>query len=125
MEISDGSAVRVSPEDPFDLKVTKAFQDVVGLVRVALVSHYRLTEREAADLEKDLEVWFGRFCRRNPTTATAREKLPSLLVMCCTFAHSYQKSRFPAGCVSDERLARVLDQRPQDVASVLIAAWNC
>lgn len=126
MEISDGSAVRVSPEDPFDLKVMRAFQDVVGLIRVALTSHYRLTEKEAGDLERDLEVWFRRFCRRNPTTDTVREKLPSLLVMCCTFARSYQKSKLPEGFVPpDERLARALEQKPQDVACVLISAWNC
>jgi hypothetical protein len=77
-------------EDPFEKEVRTIFQDTLGLIHIALVTHYGLEEGEAIELEKDLYLWFLRFCMR-PGNSSASESRPFLLVACCQFAREYQK----------------------------------
>lgn len=115
MEISDDLIPAESPENRFELEVHAVFQETLGLVHIALVSHYRLAEQEATELEKDLFVWFRRFCYR--PGASPRENRPFLLVACCQFAREYQKYVVGTGVrVSDEQLESILQREPADVA---------
>jgi hypothetical protein len=115
MEISDDFEASSSAQDIFDDEIQKVFQETLGLIHIALVSHYQLTEQEATELEKDLFVWFRRFCYR--PGASVRENRPYLLVACCQFAREYQKYVVGNGMRdSDERLSSLLDREPADVA---------
>ena len=115
MEISDDFVLSQSPEEAFDAEIEAVFHETLGLVHIALVSHYLLSEQEATELEKDLFVWFRRFCYR--PGATPRENRPFLLVACCQFAREYQKYLVGTGVRdSDEQLKLLLDRDPADVA---------
>jgi hypothetical protein len=115
MEISDDFAPGQSLEDAFDAEIEAVFRETLGLVHIALVSHYLLSEQEATELEKDLFVWFRRFCYR--PGASPRENRPFLLVACCQFAREYQKYLVGTGVRStDEKLQTLLDRDPADVA---------
>ena|SRR5207249_354869 len=112
---SDDPVSRVQ-EDPFEVEVRTIFQDTLGLIHIALVAHYGLEEGEAAELEKDLYLWFLRFCMR-PGNQSVRDSRPFLLVACCQFAREYQKYLVGTGIrQSDERLTKLLDREPTDVA---------
>ncbi len=114
MELVD-HGTRVS-EDPFEKEVRAIFQDTLGLIHIALVTHYGLEEGEAIELEKDLYLWYLRFCMR-PGNNSARDSRPFLLVACCQFAREYQKYVIGTGVrASDERLGKLLDREPADVA---------
>jgi hypothetical protein len=115
MEISDDLDAAPSAEDIFESEVEKVFQETLGLIHIALVTHYQLSEQEATELEKDLFVWFRRFCYR--PGASIRENRPYLLVACCQFAREYQKYVVGTGVrESDEKLRSLLDREPADVA---------
>jgi hypothetical protein len=115
MEISDDLGSTISSEDLFEREVEGVFQETLGLIHIALVSHYQLSEQEATELEKDLFVWFRRFCYR--PGASVRENRPYLLVACCQFAREYQKYVVGTGMRdSDERLNSLLEREPADVA---------
>lgn len=115
MEISDEFDAAPSAEDAFDTEVESVFQETLGLIHIALVSHYQLSEQEATELEKDLFVWFRRFCYR--PGASIRENRPYLLVACCQFAREYQKYVVGTGVrASDDKLRSLLDREPADVA---------
>jgi len=112
---SDNPVVGVL-EDPFEKDVRGIFQDTLGLIHIALVTHYGLEEGEAAELEKDLYLWFLRFCMR-PGNISPRDSRPFLLVACCQFAREYQNYLVGSGVKqSDERLTRLLEREPVDVA---------
>jgi hypothetical protein len=115
MEISDDSHSTASSEELFEQEISSVFQETLGLVHIALVTHYQLSEQEATELEKDLYVWFRRFCYR--PGASARENRPYLLVACCQFAREYQKYLVGSGVrLGDDRLKGILDREPADVA---------
>ena len=114
METSD--RVRLVSADSFQKEVGVVFQDTLGLIHIALVTHYGLEEGEAGELEKDLNLWYLRFCMR-PGSKSPNESRPFLLVACCQFAREYQKFVMATGVrQSDERLKRLLDRDPSDVA---------
>src|SRR5437867_2190528 len=103
-------------EDPFEREVRAIFQDTLGLIHIALVTHYGLEEGEAVELEKDLHLWFLRFCMR-PGTNSPRDSRPFLLVACCQFAREYQRYVIGAGVrESNDKLKKLLDREPADVA---------
>ena len=116
MEISDDvTGALLSEEAVFENEIQAVFQETLGLIHIALVSHYSLNESEAVELEKDLFVWFRRFCYR--PGASPRENRPFLLVACCQFAREYQKYLVGTGVrESDEKLAALLAREPADVA---------
>jgi hypothetical protein len=115
MEISDDIRPVHSAEELFEADIERVFHETLGLVHIALVSHYQLGEQEATELEKDLFVWFRRFCYR--PGATPRENRPFLLVACCQFAREYQKYLVGSGVrASDTNLTQILDREPSDVA---------
>jgi hypothetical protein len=115
MEISQDQGSIASSEEQFENEIQTVFQETLGLIHIALVSHYQLSEPEATELEKDLFVWFRRFCYR--PGASVRENRPYLLVACCQFAREYQKYLVGSGVrATDERLNRILDREPVDVA---------
>jgi hypothetical protein len=115
MEISDDLETAASAQDAFENEVHSVFQETLGLIHIALVSHYQLGEQEATELEKDLYVWFRRFCYR--PGASARDNRPFLLVACCQFAREYQKYIVGTGVrSSDDRLRSLLEREPADVA---------
>src|SRR5262245_45964536 len=82
--------VSTGSDDPFEREVGRVFQETLGLIHIALVTHYGLEETEASELEKDLYLWFLRFCAR-PGNSSPLESRPFLLVACCQFAREYQK----------------------------------
>jgi len=114
METGD-PVVRVE-EDLYEKEVRAIFHDTLGLIHIALVTHYGLEEGEAMELEKDLSLWFLRFCMR-PGNSSPRQSRPFLLVACCQFAREYQRYVIGAGVRgSDDRLKKLLDREPADVA---------
>jgi hypothetical protein len=116
MEISDESASIVHEEDPFEKEIRAVFQDTLGLIHIALVAHYGLEETEATELEKDLYVWFVRFCMR-PGNRSPKESRPFLLVACCQFAREYQRYIVGTGVrETNEKVRLLLDREPADVA---------
>jgi len=116
MDASDDRTGSSSGAEAFEKDVRSVFQETLGLIHIALVTHYQLSESEALELEKDLYVWFLRFCYR-PGNSSAREARPFLLVACCQFAREYQRYVLESGArSSDEKLRRLLDREPLDVA---------
>ncbi len=116
MEISDESGSPVHQEDPFEKEIRVVFQDTLGLIHIALVAHYGLEETEATELEKDLYVWFVRFCMR-PGNRSPKESRPFLLVACCQFAREYQRYVVGTGVrETNEKVKQLLDRDPADVA---------
>jgi len=115
MEISDDLNVPPSANELFEKEVENVFRETLGLIHIALVTHYQLTEQEATELEKDLFVWFRRFCYR--PGASVKENRPFLLVACCQFAREYQRYLVDSGARrSDEKLKSLLEREPADVA---------
>ena len=115
MEIEEDRG-RLAEDDPFELEVRRVFQDTLGLVHLALVTHYDLEELEAIELEKDLYVWFVRFCTR-PGNFSPIQSRPFLMVACCQFAREYQKYLIGTGVRdSNEKLEKLLDREPSEVA---------
>jgi len=113
MEIPEDT--QPSSEDLFDQEIQCVFRETLGLIHIALVSHYRLDEREATELEKDLFVWFRRFCYR--PGASVRENRPYLLVASCQFAREYQRYLVGSGVRNeDQHLREILEREPSDVA---------
>ena len=60
MEISDDFESAPSAQERFEKEVESVFHETLGLIHIALVTHYQLSEQEATELEKDLFVWFRR-----------------------------------------------------------------
>ena len=100
----------------FEQEVRSVFQETLGLIHIALVTHYRLHESEAAELEKDLYLWYLRFCGR-PGSRSPRDCRAYLLVASCQFAREYQKYVLGTGArESDSSLVKLLEREPSDVA---------
>ena len=103
-------------QDPFEREVRGVFDETLGLIHIALVTHYGLEEGEAAELEKDLYLWFLRFCMR-PGNTSPRDSRPFLVVACCQFAREYQKYIIGSGVrQSSDRINKLLEREPTDVA---------
>jgi hypothetical protein len=116
MEISDESTSHLTYESPLEKETRVVFNDTLGLIHIALVTHYGMHDSEATELEKDLYVWFLRFCMR-PGSRSPKECRPFLLVACCQFAREYQKYVVGTGVrESDDKLKKILEREPADVA---------
>ena len=116
MEISDESAPSLDPESQFEAEVRSVFQDTLGLIHIALVTHYGMVDAEANELEKDLYLWFLRFCMR-PGSKRPKESRSFLLVASCQFAREDQKYVIGSGLrEADPNTANILNRDPSDVA---------
>lgn len=116
MEISDEAQGASLVRNPTEDQIREVFQDTLGLIHIALVAHYGLHETEAVELEKDLYLWFSRFCAR-PGSRSPKGSRSFLLVACCQFAREYQNYVVGTGArASDERLRTILEREPVDVA---------
>jgi hypothetical protein len=116
MEISDEAGQALQVRNLREEQARLVFQETLGLIHIALVTHYGLGESEATELEKDLYLWFTRFCSR-PGSSSAKESRPFLLVACCQFAREYQTYLVGTGArASDEQLNSLLEREPADVA---------
>ncbi len=117
MEISDETIPKGHLENPFERDVRAVFQDTLGLIHIALVTHYGMVDAEANELEKDLYLWFLRFCMR-PGSKSPKESRSFLLVASCQFAREYQKYVIGSGLrEADQTTSRILDREPAEVAS--------
>jgi len=116
MEISDEPTSQQPQETLLERETKVVFQETLGLIHIALVTHYGMHDSEATELEKDLYLWFLRFCMR-PGSHPPKESRPFLLVACCQFAREYQRYVVGAGVrESDDRLKRILERDPAEVA---------
>lgn len=116
MEISDESAPSLEPESQFERDVRVVFHDTLGLIHIALVTHYGMVDSEANELEKDLYLWFLRFCMR-PGSRSPKESRSFLLVASCQFAREYQKYLIGSGLrEADPNTTVILNREPSDVA---------
>ena len=96
-------------QESLQKEVSGIFNDTLGLIHIALVTHYGLEEGEATELEKDLHLWFLRFCVR-PGNSSPQDSRPFLVVACCQFAREYQKFVIGSGCVeSSEKINSFLN----------------
>ncbi len=122
MQSSEAPGRGFSGEDYFDRKVMEVYRETSGLIHATLVAQYRIPEPKALSIEKDLELWFYRFCRRQ-VTASPRENLPFLLLLACTFARGYQRNQVGRNLLSPDReLRKLLEQKPEVFAGALTAA---
>ncbi len=80
MEIPDDAPAQ-SAESLFENEIESVFQETLGLIHIALVSHYCMSEQEATELEKDLFVWFRRFCYRPGASPQRQPSVPSCRVL--------------------------------------------
>lgn len=116
MEISDEFAPSSLPESQFEVETRAVFQDTLGLIHIALVTHYGMVDAEANELEKDLYLWFLRFCMR-PGSKSPKESRSFLLVASCQFAREYQKYVIGSGLrEADPTTTGILNREPSDVA---------
>jgi len=117
MEISDEVLDPSSVANAAEREIRVVFQETLGLIHIALVAHYGLHDSEATELEKDLFLWFRRFCLR-PGSRSPRQSRSFLLVASCQFAREYQKYVVGSGVrETDERLRTLLEREPADVAA--------
>ncbi|HEY3172346.1 MAG TPA: hypothetical protein VGK86_07200 [Thermoanaerobaculia bacterium] len=100
-------------------RVDDLFDRALPVIHSALVSHYRLSEKEAQEAEQNLSTWFHRFVRRSGLSqVSARSLTLSLLVAACQYARSYQTWKYANGPTNDA-LRRALAREPGEVASEL------
>ncbi len=115
MQIGMERAFRAAAES-FEEEVSTVLRESLGLIHSTLTAQYQMGESEARELERDLAVWFERFCQR-PGSPPARDCRHSLIVMTCLFARGHQRHRIEVGLrASNERLNRVLQREPVEVA---------
>ena len=115
MEISDevpgGTRDKTSRE-----RIRAVFQQLLGLVHIALVEHYEISDIEAFELEKDLYLSFHQYCRQQPEVSVQKDA-QFLLVMTCQLGREYQRYKLDGGfLVPSARLTGMLGREPQDVA---------
>src|SRR5262249_41819365 len=86
--VSSAAGSQAGRENCLDANVREVFQGTLDLIRSAFVAQYGLKENEATELERDLYVWFVRFCSR-PGSPPPEELRALLLVACCRLAREY------------------------------------
>ncbi len=96
------------------------FKRTLDAVHGALVSYYFLSEEEALDAERELEVWFQRLTRRNGASQmSARVLRLSLLAAACQYGRSFQVWKLAGEPSTDHRLNEILAREPQEIANDL------
>jgi hypothetical protein len=101
------------------------FRGSLGVIPMALVSYYRLSEEEARGAEEDLHVWFQRLLRRGGTGQMAPKLLRlSLLSATCQYGRSFQLWKLGGEPSADVTLNRMLAREPDEVANDLEHRWE-
>ncbi len=92
------------------------FQESSGLIAEALSREYRLDAESVARLERELEHWFERFCRR-PGAPSPLEGRETLLMMACIYGRTHARFLVETGRIPwDEHLERRLRRDPVEIA---------
>ncbi|PYQ36959.1 MAG: hypothetical protein DMF54_11335 [Acidobacteria bacterium] len=100
-------------------RVDDLFERALPVIHSAFENHYRLSEQESREAEKNLSMWFHRFVRRTGLSHTSARSLTlSLLIAACQYARSFQIWKHQNE-PTDEALARVLSREPCDLAAEL------
>jgi hypothetical protein len=97
-------------------EIDRIFARTLPLVQTALLQEYRLSAREAADIEQSLLEWFRGFSRRPGSPPSAEALKRHLLSMTCQAGHVYCSGKVGGSPIVDERLQRALTLGPQQVA---------
>jgi len=101
-------------------EVDSVFKRTLPMVHSSLISAYRLSEVEATEAERDLEVWFHRLSRRGSGAQVPPKSLRvSLLAAACQYGRSFQIWRLRGSPSRDKSLNDVLSREPQEMASDL------
>jgi len=101
-----------------EAEIDLVFSETRPLIQMALV-HYRVGNRDANHIERDLRLWFRRLVQRvsnSRTPVTAFRKY--LLLATCEFAYAYQIRNTEAQA-RHPRLREVLARSPRTVAAEL------
>ena len=78
--------------------------------------HYRVGNRDANAIERDLRLWFVRLVQRVSNSLTPVSAFRKyLLLATCEFAYSYQARNLEAQA-NDSRLREILARSPRTVA---------
>ena len=114
MEMSDET-----PGNPRDrtsrAQIRAVFQQLLGLVHIALVEHYEISDIEAFELEKDLYLSFHQYCAQQVEVSVQKDG-PFLLVMTCQLGREYQRYKLDGGFLApNPKLSALLAREPQDV----------
>jgi len=97
-------------------RIRAVYQQLLGLVHIALVEHYEISDIEAFELENDLYLSFNQYCRQQ-TEVSVRKDGPFLLVMTCQLGREYQQYKLDGGFLDPSaRLKEMLAREPRDVA---------
>jgi hypothetical protein len=101
-------------------EVEKVFRSALESIHSALVGYYRLSDEEALEAERDLDVWFHRLVRRGGTLQARVALLRgALLLAACEYGRSFQLWKQGGSAVDDPALSAVLAREPQDIAGDL------
>lgn len=95
---------------------SEIFEESSGLIAEALRREYQLDAESVARLQRELEQWFERFCRR-PGAPSPLESREALLMMACIYGRSHARFLVETGSIPwDERLERRLRRDPVETA---------
>lgn len=109
---------RPSPDHAEDPQTV--FDRALDVIHTALVSYYKLTDKEARGAEEDLLDWFRRLAKRaGGGPSPLRLLRVSLLSAACQYGRSFQLWKLGNAKSSDESLNRLLAQEPDIVAAEL------
>jgi hypothetical protein len=97
-------------------EIDRVFTRSLPLLESALTQEYRLTPREAAEIQQSLLEWFRGFARRPGSPNSVEALRRHLLSMTCQAGHVYCSGRLGASSANDERLQRALTLGPQQIA---------
>jgi hypothetical protein len=102
----------LSPE----IGASEIFQQSSGLIAEVLRREYQLDLESVARLERELEQWFERFCRR-PGAPPPLESREALLMMACIYGRSHARFLVETGTIPwDDHLERRLRRDPVEIA---------
>jgi hypothetical protein len=109
----------MADESPGDREQTPLNRSAREIIRMALITLYRVPPADAARLESELLVWFDRLRRRPGAPMTIAVLRAQLVAMACRVAHIYWTGQVGQSVATDQRVARTLALGPEVVAAEL------
>jgi hypothetical protein len=97
-------------------EIIAVFGNARSLIQTALLSHYRVPEADAEEIERSLYEWFHRFSRRPDMTRAVVTLRPSLFRMTCKAAQDYWLWKHHGGRVTDDGVRFALNRDPEEIA---------